>query len=271
MQFSSYEKQARREIDRWLRGDGSLLAQAVNLVMKPVDWVVEQAVPASITERAGEGVEQFLEKLNDASRWIPDTGDVTIAAQAAGLEIARVEDLRQQPLEDLDGLARRCFSENMILAALGGGGTGLGGAVFIAADIPLLFMINFRLIQQIGASYGFPMTSPEYSPVVLSIFNAAVANRRDARSMAVREVSVAAAALAGNTAYRGRVRGTLPDQSRHLPRELAKNLVGRKLLQTIPLAGAAVGAGINYWFTSETAWTTYMLFRSLYLEHKDRR
>ena len=271
MHLTSYDKQVQREIDRWLRGDGSLLAQAVNLVMKPVDWVVEQAVPASLTDRVSEAVERFLEMMNDASTWIPETGDLLRTAGARGLDVAGVEDLRRQPLEDLDELARQRFSENKLLAALSGGGTGLGGAVFVAADIPLLFMINFRLIQQIGASYGFPMRSPEFRPIVLSIYNAAAANKREARGMALREISVAAAALAGNTPYRGRVRGTLPDQSRHLPRELAKNLVGRKLLQTIPLAGAAVGAGINYWFTSETGWTTFMLFRSLYLEHKDRR
>jgi len=71
--------------------------------------------------------------------------------------------------------------------------------------------------------------------------------------------------------YRGRrVSGTLSDQQRHLPREIAKNLIGAKLGQMIPLAGAAVGAGINYWFTTQTAETSYMLFRSLYIERKER-
>ena len=31
-----------------------------------------------------------------------------------------------------------------------------------------------------------------------------------------------------------------------------------------------VGAGINYWFTSETATAAFMLFRALYLERKER-
>ena len=271
MTATSYDKQARREIDRWLRGDGSLLGQAVNLMMKPVDWAVEQAVPKGIVDRVGDGVTQFLELLNDASRWIPDMDDLLEAAHAQGLDVESVEDLREHPLQDLDELSRARIAEGPLLAALSGGGTGLGGLFLIAADIPLLFLINLRLIQQIGACYGLPMRSPEYAPVVLSIFNAAAANNRDARGMAMREVSVAAAALAGQTRYKGRVRGTLSDQSRHLARELAKNMVGRKLLQTIPLAGSAVGAGINYWFTRETAATTYMLYRALYLEHKDRK
>lgn len=270
MNLSSYDKKARREIDDWVRGEASILARAIDLLMRPVDWAVEKTVPASVTDQAGEAVSQFLSMLNDASRWTSDTSTIVASARAQGLEVEDAEALRHQPLEALDALAKGFFSQNAVLAALSGGGTGLGGFVLIAADIPILFMINFRLIQQIGAAFGFPMKSPEYSPVVLSIYNAAAANTRDARGAALREVTVAAAALAGDAGYKGRVRGTIPDQSRHVPREIAKNLVGRKLLQAIPLAGAAVGAGINYWFTSETAKTTFMLFRALYLEHKER-
>ena len=41
-------------------------------------------------------------------------------------------------------------------------------------------------------------------------------------------------------------------------------------MQAIPLAGAAVAAGINYWFTSETAQAAYMMFRALFLEYRER-
>jgi len=166
--------------------------------------------------------------------------------------------------------AKGFFSENAVLAAVEGGGTGLGGAVLIAADIPLLFGINLRLIQQIGASYGFDVSSPAYSPLVLAIFNVAASSSRASKSQALREITVAAAAIAQDGAYKGRVSGTFQDQNRHLPREIAKNIAGRKVAQLIPIAGAAIGAGINYWFTTETAETAFMLFRALYIERKER-
>ena len=80
------------------------------------------------------------------------------------------------------------------MAALSGGGTGLGRAMLIAADIPLLFAINLHLIQRIGAAYGFPMAGPEHGPIVLSIYNAVAASSREARSGALHEVGIAAAA-----------------------------------------------------------------------------
>lgn len=270
MRLTSYERDVQREIESWQHGDSSLVTQALNWAMQPVDWVVRQVVSPDLIDQADEAISLFLGFLNDASKWTFDAQDLVPRAKQLGLEIEAPGELSDCPLEKLDELARGCFTENAVLAAVEGGGTGLGGIVLIAADIPLLFTINLRLIQQIGASYGFPMQGPEYAPVVLSIFNVAASSSREAKNEALREISVAAAALAGDLNYRGRVSGTFRDQNRHLPREIAKNIVGRKLAQAIPIAGAAIGAGINYWFTTETAETAYMLFRALYIERKER-
>ncbi len=270
MRLTSFEKDVRREIEQWERGDASIFVQALNWAMKPMDWVVDRVAPPEIVDQAGDAIEHFLSLLNDASEWTYNADDLLVAARKRGLEVDRAEDLRLQALEDLDPLARSRFSQNTIMAAVEGGGAGLGGVFLIAADIPLLFTINFRLIQQIGAAYGFPMRGPAFRPLVLAIYNVAASGGREAKHAALREISVAAAAFADDLEYRGRVRGSFREQNRHIPREIAKNIVGRKLGQAIPVAGAAVGAGINYWFTSETAQAAFMLFRALYLEWKER-
>ena len=270
MRLTPYERDVRREIETWQNGNASFFSQAINWAMQPVDWVVRQIISEEIMEEVDTAVSRSLSLLNDASKWTLDRPDVLVRARKLGIELETLDDLRECELEKLDKLARSYFSENTILAAVEGGGTGLGGVVFIAADIPLLFAINLRLIQQIGAAFGFPMNGPEYSPVALSIFNVAASGSREAKNSALREISVAAAAIAGDQGYRGRVSGTFRDQNRHLPREIAKNIVGRKLAQTIPIAGAAIGAGVNYWFTTETAESAYMLFRALYVERKER-
>jgi uncharacterized protein (DUF697 family) len=270
MRLSQYEKQVQREIDEWQHGDGSVVTQALNWAMQPMDWVVRQIVSPDMEEQADAIVSQFLSILNDASTWTFDAEDILVEARESGLEVEKVSDLQSESLESLDALAKARFNQNAILAAVEGGGTGLGGVALIAADIPLLFTINLRLIQQIGACYGFQVSGEAYQPLVLSVFNVATSGGRQAKSSAVREITVAAAAFAGDLEYRGRVRGSFREQNRHLPREIAKNILGRKLAQAIPIAGAAVGAGINYWFTMETARAAFMLFRALYLERKER-
>lgn len=271
MRLSDSEKKIRREIEDWQHADSNVVAQAVNWAMSPIDWAVNRVAPEGLVDQASDKISEFLSVLNDASEWTYEADDVLEAAHDRGLPVQTVSDLRSEKIEDLDALARGRFRQNTILAALGGGGTGLGGGVFAIADIPLLFTINLRLIQQIGACYGFPMRGPMFRPLVLSIFNVASSGGREARNEALREVSVAAAAFANDLEYRGRVSGTFRDQNRHIPREIAKTLVGRKLAQTVPLAGAAVGAGVNYWFTTETAEAAYMCFRAMYLDWKERR
>ncbi len=281
MRLTEYERRALREVERWEQGEAAdpttvagltgMLRQAADFVMKPVDWAVEQVVPDSVVDALSDAIAEALGYLNEASRWTIDGEDVLRKARARGLDAATLEDLRDQPLDELDPLARDFFGQNALLAALEGGGTSLGGPLLLAADVPLLFTINFRLIQQVGGAYGFPLAAPEFKPLVVAIYNAAASGSRDAKHAAMRELSVAAAAFAHDTEYRGRRAGdTFREQNRHVPRELAKNLAARKLGQLIPLAGAAVGAGVNYWFTEGTARTAYMLFRSLYLERKER-
>ncbi len=271
MRLNKYEKQVQREIEAWQQGGTSFFQQMFDWAMKPVDWVMEQVVPEAVLDQASEATAQALTLLKDASTWTYDEKDVLRQAEEREIEVANLEDLRNQPLETLDAFAQSYFTENAIMAAVQGGGAGLGGVALLIADIPLLFTINFRLIQQIGGAYGFSMRGPEFQPLVLAIYNVSASGSKDAKHYAMRELSVAAAAFAHDIEYKGRQsQNTFQEQNRHLPREIAKNLIGNKLGQMIPIAGAAVGAGVNYWFTTQTAEAAFMMFRALYIERKER-
>lgn len=272
MRLTEYERNAQRDIERWQRGTSdSIFQKAVGFAMKPVDYVFDQFVPENAVDAMTSALNEVLGKLHDASAWTFEEDDIVVAAGKHGMDVTEVEELRDQPLEKLDGLAKSFYSQNRIMAGLSGGGAGFGGALFIVADIPVLFTINFRLIQQVGAAYGFPLRGPEFAGLVVGIYNVAAGNSAQAKADALREVSVAAAAFAHGSGYRGRrAQGTAREQMGHIPRELAKNLAARKLAQMIPVAGAAVGAGVNYWFTEQTAQAATMLFRALYLERKER-
>ncbi len=50
--------------------------------------------------------------------------------------------------------------------------------------------------------------------------------------------------------------------------DIANNITRRKLAQTIPIVGSAVGAGFNYWFLSNTTRGAYMIFRDMHLRRK---
>src|SRR5690606_17428505 len=89
-----------------------------------------------------------------------------------GATAKSIKALAEEDLEVLDRTARRFFGENKVAAMLEGAGCGFGGWAFVAADVPALFTLSFRAVQQIGASYGFDMRDPEMVHVVMRVFNA---------------------------------------------------------------------------------------------------
>jgi uncharacterized protein (DUF697 family) len=280
--FTAYEENAAGEVELWAEGDASALSKALRLVARPLDWAAERPEAEDIMEKVNEQIVGFLDTLSDASGWTYDEELVLERARDDhGLAAATtLADLRVAPMTKLDDLAHTYFTENAVLSAIEGGGTGLGGVTLLAADVPALFTINLRLIQQIAASYGFPMEGPEARPLVLRIFSAAAADTPEARQDALAELRAAGVAFArgghlapGDVGTREQGEGTTTteNQSRVMVNELARNVAAREMAQLVPLAGAATGAGMNYWFTSSTAQTAYMLSRALFLEHRRRQ
>lgn len=282
--FTPYENSAVHEIKGWAENDPSALSEGLRLAKRPLDWLAERSVTEDVMEEINERIIGVLNSLSDASTWTYDEEYVLKRArEEQDLSVGSLAELRTKPMDSLDNLAHSYFTENAVLSVIEGGGTGLGGAVLLAADIPMLFSINLRLIQQIAASYGFRFGGPEARPLVLRIFSAATADTPEARQEALQELRAAGTAVAKDNApaaassNAGQVgvsdassegTQTTENQSRALANEIARNVATRQMAQLIPLAGVATGAGMNYWFTMATAETAYMLNRALFLEHK---
>lgn len=268
--MTDYEKSLQRELDLWQNASPNLVNQAFEWIMKPADWLAAQVLPESTLQSMASAVSTALSLLNDASEVTYSEEAILKKAKTLGISAETVAELAHQPIEQLDELARPFLSENTLLATLQGAGTGLGGAVLLAADVPLLFTINFRQIQQIAACYGISVKGKNFEPLVLAVLGVAASGTTEAKKHAIKEASVAALALANDIPYKGKQSKTAETQSRNLPREIAKNLASYKLGQLIPLAGSVIGAGVNYWFTANCAEAAFMLFRYIYLERKER-
>lgn len=242
--LSDYERLALAEIVEWkaerARAGFEPFAQLARSA--PARWLGRRLpeLPEAALRPVFDAVTAFLTLLSDGAHWTYSDAAVLTRANNLGMVASSVEELAQQPLERLDELARGMFTQNQVLAALEGAGTGAGGLALLAADVPVMLTLAFRSIQQIGAAYGFDMRDPESTPLVIRILGAA--------------------AGAGDVAT--------VELAKSVPRELAKSIARKKLAQWLPIAGAAVGAGFNYWFIGATSRAAYMTFRELYLERK---
>jgi len=75
-------------------------------------------------------------------------------------------------LQAADEQAQECWNWNIGYAATEGGATGGFGFSGLAADVPALFTILLRLIQEIATCYGYKLTRDGEGEYVLQILRA---------------------------------------------------------------------------------------------------
>jgi hypothetical protein len=276
MGYTDYEKRVQQEIEHWKNEKEGYLSKFLTEVSKPFVWLYEKVIPNSVEKTISKAVLGFLEMLKDISFWTYSDSDFIKEAKKIDIEIVNYRDLENEDLEICDKIARRYFNSNKIIALLEGFGCGLGGFALIAADIPALFTISFRAVQQIGSSYGFDMEDPDMFPVVMSVFSAGSAASSAAKAAAIADMRIAAKAYAKKWTYKkvaertqtGVIANLLKQRTKNLPKDIANNITKRKLSQTIPIVGGVIGAGFNYWFLSSTVRSAYMIFRDMYMTRK---
>jgi hypothetical protein len=235
-QLTQYERKVQKEIEKWKNEKDGVITKALNFVGRPVEWAFDYVIPDAVTETVNKAVMGFMEMLRDASYWTYSHQDLIKEAKKVGINVKDYRELHEYELEKLDKIARSYFTSNKIIAALEGAGCGLGGLALIAVDIPALFGISFRAIQQIGSCYGFDMEDPDMFPVILSVFNAGSTASSATKAAVLVDMRMAAIALGKNWTYKkvaertqtGIIIKLLKDRTKHLPKEIARNITKRK-------------------------------------------
>jgi hypothetical protein len=274
--MTDYELKVRSEIEKWKSGKSGIIAKAFDVITLPISWTMENVIPDAVMNTVGKAIKGFLEILKDSANWTFSDKKILEEANTLGMDVKTITDLTNEDLENLDKLAQQHLTSNKVAAAIQGFGLGMGGLTLIAADIPLLFTISFRSIQQVGSCYGFNMQDPKMSMIVMNCLSVGSATSAVAKSAALADMAITVEALMKNWTYKkiaettqtGAFVQALKALTKNLPKTIANNITKVKLGQMIPFVGAAVGGGFNYWFVSNVTTTSYMIFRELYLEKK---
>lgn len=274
MPLSEYEQKALLEVEAYFKQpqDGPL-GRLSRAFFKPVELVAERIVPDAVLDAAGDGIEGLLKGVATLSDKTVSTGQVLSEARKHGIGATAIQDLVGQDLEQLDKVAVAVASENSLIAMIQGAGCGFGGLTLLAADIPLLFGVAFRVVRLMGCAYGVDPAAPGEKVIAFKVFEIATGGTHD-RYGALLELEALQDELDGLDAHeRAEKAAVLAGliASREAVKKIVSILIRRKLVQTIPIAGAAVGAGFNYMFVSDVAETARMVFRKRSLDEKVRR
>lgn len=274
MPLTEYELKAKDNVAKFFRSpEEGPLGRISRALFKPVELVAERIIPDKVLEIAGDGIEKALKGVSSLSDKTVSASDVLGDARKLGIRAATVADLRGHDLEQLDRLSSGIASQNSLIAALEGAGCGLGGLALLAADIPLLFGVAFRVVRLVGCAYGNDPAGVGEKVVAFKVFELTAGGTRD-RYAALLEIEALRDELDGldpqERAEKAAVLAGLI-ASREVVRRIVTALAGRKLIQSIPLAGMAVGAGFNYYFVSNIAETARQIYRKRYLDDKLKR
>src|SRR5271166_4722611 len=132
---------------------------------------------------------------------------------------------------ELDVVADEIIRSGMKLAAVEGAGFGLGGLITIFPDLGILSAITMRTIQKLSLLYGFQFNT-DHEIAELWIAAASAAGVDISRELLEKEV----------------VNKFVPRVIQSIAAKASGEVVEKWAGRMIPLASAAIGAGLNYWF-----------------------
>jgi hypothetical protein len=132
---------------------------------------------------------------------------------------------------EVDAVADSIIRSGMKVAAVEGAGFGLGGLITIVPDLGILSAITMRTIQKLSLLYGFEFNTDD-EIAELWIAAASAAGVDISRELLEKEV----------------VNKFVPRVIQRIAAKASVEVVEKWAGRVIPLASAAIGAGLNYWF-----------------------
>ena len=154
---------------------------------------------------------------------------------------------------ELDVVADSIIRSGMKVAAVEGAGFGLGGLITIVPDLGILSAITMRTIQKLSLLYGFEFNTDD-EIAELWIAAASAAGVDISRELLEKEV----------------VNKFVPKVIQRIAARASTEVVEKWAGRVIPLASAAIGAGLNYWFVRAWGERARAHFRQRHLLLRER-
>ena len=246
--MNNYSDNAKQEIKKWEQEGPGWIAQVGDWILWPAQKTAELLIPAGVEEAVGKAIEGFLLGLSNASLFtVSETGIRAEVQTRLGTDSEMWHKLKAA-----DEQAQYCWNWNVGYATTEGGLTGTLGIFGLAADIPLLFTIALRLIQEIGICYGYDVNKPEEKDYIMHILRTASAGDIKAKLeflimlKQLEEIllKVAWKKMAAELAAKQISRLSLLAAAKQFAKSLGVQLTKRKALQMVPVIGALVGGAL---------------------------
>lgn len=271
MALTGYEEKVWEEVEQYFsEPEDSAFGKFSRAVFKPVEMVADRLIPTKVMEVVGDGVEMGLKTLGKVAAQTTGVNSTLDEFENLGMDADDIDDIRDADLRIMDDVCEAAISQNTLFAGLEGAGCGIGGLALLAADIPLLLGLSFRTVQKISTCYGFDPDDDGEKAIAFKVFELAVGGTRE-RYDKLLELEALSDELDGldpkERAEKAAVMGALLT-TREVVKKLVSSLLSRKIVQAIPLVGAAVGGGFNYYFVRDVGQVSQQVYRRRVLSRR---
>lgn len=260
------EQKVLKEIQDWIYQPPNLLSKAMILAGKPAE-LAYRLVPARVKEALGSTIYGVLGTLRDTSKTTvqPQILLDKISARL-GQDVGTHHDqIFQAHISKLDPLANECMNFNKGTAAVEGGAAGAVGLPGLIADIPALYLLAFRTIQEVAICYGFSIEGPVEHAYMMKILDVGHYLENEQKRVGMEQLQSLEEMISSGAPLKDLERVSVAKGLQALARELSVALARRKMAQTVAIVGSVVGASVNYALVNDVGLTAFYAYRYRFL------
>ncbi len=220
-------------------------------------WKKKMRKKPSIIEKASKGTQN---KINDI---LPEKYHEIMTAVIKnmtkvvllGSKYTSKKPYTDLSLEEREYLLEEKTKTYRTTAVIEGAGTGAGGILLGLSDFPLLLSIKIKFLYEVSAIYGFDTNDYKERVYILNIFQLAFSSKAHINK------------VFNNIENWKEYSSTLPEDINEFDwmtfqREYRDYLDMAKLLQLVPVIGAAVGAYVNHKLLNKLSKTAMYAYRT---------
>jgi hypothetical protein len=302
MTLSAYEQQEwdrlqKRKADALHKKARTFLPSAARERLAAVSDKAKHVPGADKVAAAYSAAAQGLGKATGSTATRTINGGRVIEKYAtAGHDVRSLEDIRRIDLSAVDSVARfhriryrhamAAATEGLGSAAAVTGGETLAGfgGVFgigagaapglgtvagaLAVDVTAVLGLAARTVAATALQYGYDPRQPEEEVFLMSVVALGMATGTSAKTAAYAELSQLTQLLARSAPWTKLNEKILTKIAQKFAAEFGQSLTKKKLGQFVPVAGMAVGAGLNYAVIDRIAVAAHDAYRERFLIEK---
>jgi hypothetical protein len=272
MKLNKYELESLKKIKRWEKeSHKGFHKKILDVTSAPVNYLIKKIGPEKF-KKFEDAIEATVKKLLYASNYTVDSRVLIERAHEHGVMIKDLSELKRCNLELLDNCNRRNIDFHEKAGAIQGAVLGLGGALVAVADLTLILIQDFHMIQEIAFCYGYDPNDIVEKEIILRVIEAAIGGS-EIKFKALKEIKTLR--NIGEKKRRKKVtkKGVSVLGSKALEEyveDLTVALLVRLVPRSLPVISMAVSAHSNHEIMEHSGDAAFMVYRKRFIERKRR-